>query len=179
MLKAIMAHDINYGIGVNNQLPWKCPEDLKYFKQCTSNHVIVMGTNTWKSLGCKPLPNRVNVVLTNHYDATVHGNADIVIMDKQVIAKLDNKVVFMHSGHVLDTVVRSVDDIYEQHGMDVWIIGGADIYRQFMPHVEELHSSLITGEYECDTFLNPLQYNCKFDLSSMRVLDGMVVSIYR
>lgn len=178
MLKAIMAHDINYGIGINNQLPWKCPEDLKYFKQVTSGHIIVMGTNTWKSLGCKPLPNRVNVVLTTHYDVDIHGTADIVIMDNTVHTSANNKIVFEHSGHVIDTVVRSVDAIYEEHGKDIWIIGGAEIYKQFLPHVEELHCSLVAGEYECDTFLNPLQYT-KMDITSMRVLEGLVVSIYR
>ena len=178
MLKAIMAHDVNFGIGINNTLPWKCSGDLAYFKQVTTGHIIVMGNNTWKSLGRK-LPNRINVVIATEYDEVVHANADIVLTEKTMHVADGVECYFTHSGHIIDTVVRSVADIFEFQHKDVWIIGGAEIYKQFLPHIEELHLSSISGEYECDTFLNPFQFNKKLDLSSMRPLEGFCISVYR
>ena len=180
MLKAIMAHDKNFGIGLNNALPWKFPGDLAYFKQVTTGHVIVMGNNTWKSLGCKPLPNRVNVVIATEYDPLVHRDADIVFNANGGISyNPDCTVVFLNSGHIIDTITRSVEAIFDEHHKDVWIIGGAEIYKQFLPHTEELHLSAVVGDYQCDTFLNPFTVNKTLDLAAMRHEDGFCVSIYR
>jgi dihydrofolate reductase len=65
-MKLIVACDINGGIGYNNKLPWsKIEGDLPRFKKLTTGKVIVMGRNTWESLPVKPLPNRINVVVTS------------------------------------------------------------------------------------------------------------------
>lgn len=69
----IAAHSFpEYGIGLNNDIPWSIPEDLSYFNQITAGHIVVMGRRTWDSLPARyrPLPNRVNVVLTQ--DTTKH-----------------------------------------------------------------------------------------------------------
>ena len=63
MVSIIACIDSNYGIGKNNDIPWKLKPDLKYFKQMTLNAVIIMGTNTWRSIGSKPLSNRINLVI--------------------------------------------------------------------------------------------------------------------
>ena len=65
-MKLIVAMDKNNGIGKNNKLPWHYPEDLKYFKNCTLNSSIVMGSNTWNSLPNGGLPNRTNYVITSN-----------------------------------------------------------------------------------------------------------------
>src|SRR2546421_3850306 len=64
-LKAIAAMSLNRVIGAGNKIPWHLPEDFKWFKQKTSGHVVIMGRKTFESLG-KPLPNRINIVLTRH-----------------------------------------------------------------------------------------------------------------
>ena len=64
MIAAIVAVDNDWGIGYNNQLLENIPEDLKRFKELTTGHTVVMGTNTWKSLPKKPLPNRRNIILS-------------------------------------------------------------------------------------------------------------------
>ena len=64
MLSIIVAIDLNNGIGYDNELLVKIPEDLKRFKEITSGHTVVMGRKTWESLPKKPLPNRRNIVLS-------------------------------------------------------------------------------------------------------------------
>ena len=65
MISAIVAVDNNWGIGFNGDLLEHIPEDLKYFKALTSGHVVVMGRKTWDSLPKKPLPDRLNIVITS------------------------------------------------------------------------------------------------------------------
>ena len=66
MISAIVAVDNNWGIGFNGDLLEHIPEDLKYFKELTSGGVVIMGRKTWDSLPKKPLPNRVNIVITSN-----------------------------------------------------------------------------------------------------------------
>ena len=63
--KAVAAMSLNRVIGAGNKIPWHLPEDFKWFKQLTTGHVVIMGRKTFESLG-KPLPNRVNIVLSRH-----------------------------------------------------------------------------------------------------------------
>ena len=68
-IKLITAYDKNKLIGVDNKLPWDLPEDLKHFKKSTLNKTIIMGKNTYLSLK-KPLPNRVNIVISRTLEKT-------------------------------------------------------------------------------------------------------------
>ena len=114
-------------IGKDNALLWHIPEDFKHFKELTSGHVVVMGENTFRSIG-RPLPNRTNIVLS---------------LDK---------------GLVLDgcLVVHSVEDALrkarESEKEEIFIIGGASIYRQFISFADRLYLTLVEGSYEADTF---------------------------
>ena len=114
-------------IGKDNALLWHIPEDFKHFRSLTSGHVVVMGENTFRSIG-KPLPNRTNIVLS---------------LDK---------------GLVLDgcLVVHSVEDALrkarESEKEEIFIIGGASIYRQFISFADRLYLTLVEGSYEADTF---------------------------
>ena len=67
MISAIVAVDNNWGIGYNGNLLEHIPEDLKHFKTITEGHIIIMGRKTWDSLPKKPLPNRVNVIVSSKY----------------------------------------------------------------------------------------------------------------
>ena len=62
----IIALNEKNGIGLNNEIPWKCPEDLRFFRQMTENNVVVMGRKTWESLPHRPLKNRINIVLSRN-----------------------------------------------------------------------------------------------------------------
>lgn len=117
----------NRAIGKDNALLWHIPEDFKHFKELTSGHAIVMGENTYRSIG-RPLPNRTNIVLSQTPDFAPEG---IV-------------------------VVRSIEEAIERareiEQEEIFIIGGASIYRQFIPMADRLYLTLVEGEYDADTF---------------------------
>lgn len=99
MVSIIACIDSNYGIGKNNDIPWKLKPDLKYFKQMTLNSVIIMGANTWRSIGSKPLPNRINLVISNTIP-----NSYKSVEDALTEAKKYDKPIFIIGG----------ESIYEQ-----------------------------------------------------------------
>lgn len=75
MIIGIVAVDGNYGIGIDGNLPWpRLKEDMVWFKSQTENHIVLMGANTWKSIGSKPLPNRINGVVSRTYRADANYN---------------------------------------------------------------------------------------------------------
>ena len=73
MLAAIWAQDENGLIGKENKLPWRLPNDLKFFKQMTESNTLVMGRKTFEGMGSRPLPNRHTIVLTHNRDYTAEG----------------------------------------------------------------------------------------------------------
>lgn len=102
MVKLITCIDLEGNIGRNNDLLFHMKEDLQFFKQRTTDNIVVMGYNTWLSLGEKPLPNRINVVLTNENIPNVNT-----------------------SNHILKVI-----DTYEKDDEDIYIIGGAYVYNE-------------------------------------------------
>lgn len=133
-IKAILACDEKGGIAKDGTLPWpNNPRDLKWFKDNTTGHVIVMGSSTWDDphMPC-PMPNRVNVVATNQDPEKFNCDG---------ILKNDLNAAVKH----LDT------EMYP--GMDTWVIGGSKIIEQTLGAIEMFYISRIPGEYDCDTFL--------------------------
>lgn len=130
-VNAILAMDSNMGIGYDNALPWPHNKrDMQWFRNCTSGHVVVMGRKTWESFGSKPLPNRINVVLTNR---DIEGEADLVAF-----------------GDVED-VINNLKEKYPD--LHIFIIGGANLYRQALPFCDKVYVTRIKGAYRCDTFM--------------------------
>ena len=72
IISLVVATDLQNGIGVNNQLLCHLPADLKYFRQTTTGHCIVMGRKTYESIG-KPLPNRTNIIVTRNAGLSLDG----------------------------------------------------------------------------------------------------------
>lgn len=126
-LIAIFAMDLDNAIGKDNKLLCHLPDDLKFFKQQTMGHPVIMGRKTFESIG-KPLPGRLNIVITRNTDFSVPG------------------VKVMHS------VEECVAHLSELKDEKIYIIGGAEIYRQMMPHTDELLVTLIHHQFEADTF---------------------------
>ena len=128
-MKAIVATDERGGIGRDGDLAWYCKEDLQLFKEKTNGHIIIMGRKTLESLPSgKPLPNRISVVLTRD-------------MPENPITG----VIYMHS---VEDVLEFIDDV------DSWVIGGSEIYKLFLDHIDEIHETIIEGDFRCDTFFN-------------------------
>jgi dihydrofolate reductase len=153
MIRAILACDENWGIGKSGALPWPHnPADLKWFKASTLNHTIVMGKATWDSLPVKPLPNRVNVVVSS----------------SNILAKVD--VVSITD---LRRRLSSMDT--EQ---DVWIIGGARLIEGMMDYIDEFHLSQIKGNYNCDTFLPSTLIQENYSLTSSQFQGDVYVDVW-
>jgi dihydrofolate reductase len=129
--KAIAAMSLNRVIGVGNRIPWHLPEDFKWFKRLTTGHVIVMGRKTYESIG-KPLPNRITLVLTRSA-APIPGVR--TISDLRQIDRADPALA----------------------GREIFICGGAQIYRQALPLCSDLYLTVVQREVEGDTFFPPFE----------------------
>lgn len=140
-LSIIVACDQKRGIGINNKLPWNLKADLKHFSEITINpdkqkqNVVVMGRKTWESLPekFKPLPNRLNVVLSRHD----HLN-------------LPQGVLWFESfNHALEALEEKKADLGE-----IFIIGGGKLYEEmiFHPACRKIYLTEIQDIYHCDTF---------------------------
>lgn len=114
---------LNRAIGLAGRIPWHLPEDFRWFKQCTLGQTIVMGRKTWDSLG-KPLPGRHHVVITRR-------------------------------GPIPGIETLASPDVLEPSRYaprEIWIIGGAEIYRQLLPRCTDLYLTLVLRETAGDTF---------------------------
>ncbi|WP_229819751.1 dihydrofolate reductase [Kushneria pakistanensis] len=132
----IAAMSRNRVIGVDGKLPWYLPEDLKFFKAVTLHKPLIMGRATFASIG-KPLPNRLNIVVTR--DTT-----------------------FEHPGvrvcHDLASAFALADDQAMIEGVEeIMVIGGGEIYQQALPCASRLYLTEIDVEVEGDTFFPALE----------------------
>ena len=126
-ISIIVAIAQNHAIGKDNLLLWHIPADLKRFKKLTTGHTIVMGKRTFESLPIRPLPNRRSVVITDIPGEEIDGC----------------------------TMAYSIADAIEKMDEDKenFIIGGGSVYRQFLPLADQLYLTIVTKDFEADTFL--------------------------
>jgi dihydrofolate reductase len=122
-ISLIVAMAKNRTIGVNNTLPWRCSEDLKHFKALTMGHHMIMGRKTFDSIG-KPLPGRTTVVVTRNNDLKVEGCA---------VAHSLQKAIDLSAGDA-----------------EIFVVGGAELYRQAIPLVDTLYITEIQQDVEGD-----------------------------
>ncbi len=133
MITMIACVDQNMGIGKGNKLLAHLPKDLAHFKNTTEGHLVVFGKNTWDSLPVKPLANRQNAVMTSNFRFHVPKVWRLEMDDVLYYGR-----VRMHMS--LDKQAK------------VFICGGESIYRQMMPHADELIISHMHAEFDTDTF---------------------------
>lgn len=126
-MSIIVAIDEARAIGKDNRLLWHIPEDLKRFKELTSGHAVIMGERTYRSIG-KPLPNRTNIVVT--FDQSLELPDCLVV-------------------HSIEEAFRLASESEEQ---EVFVIGGASIYKQCLPLIQRLYLTLVAGTHAADTF---------------------------
>lgn len=123
-LNLIWAMDRNGLIGKDNKMPWHLPAEFAYFRKVTTGHPIVMGRRTFESIG-KPLPGRTNVIVTRNPD---YAPKDCLVM-------------------------HSTEQVLEQFGgQPIFIIGGGQIYRAFLPYAEKLFVTVIDHEFAGDEY---------------------------
>ncbi|HEV8370270.1 MAG TPA: dihydrofolate reductase [Pyrinomonadaceae bacterium] len=111
MIIGIAAVSKNSAIGKRGKLPWHYSSDMKFFKETTTGHAVVMGRKTWLTLG-KPLKNRLNIVLSR--DSNIEPQESLVVFSD----------------------IESVLSLNKSLSTDLFVIGGAQIYQQFLPHIE-------------------------------------------
>ena len=139
----IAAMDKKRGIGKDNKIPWHIPEDLKRFKALTSGHPIIMGRKTWDSLPLKPLPKRVNIVVTRNPDFS---------FARPGLAKLDVGGSLEEAVEIAKNAAASAEGFGEPK--EVFIIGGGQIYEQAIKKglVDKLYLTLVDADFDADTF---------------------------
>ncbi|HSN51478.1 MAG TPA: type 3 dihydrofolate reductase [Woeseiaceae bacterium] len=121
----VVAASKNNVIGRDRGLPWHLPDDLKHFKRITTGKPVIMGRRTFESIG-KPLPDRRNIVMTRDADYAAEGC----------------------------DVVSSVGEALELVGDadEVMVIGGGQVYREFLPHASRIYLTRVQAEVEGDTY---------------------------
>jgi dihydrofolate reductase len=126
MISMICAIGKNREIGFKNKLLWNLPSDMKHFKDKTFGHTVIMGQTTFQSIG-KALPKRKNIVLTLNPDY-----------------KAENCEV--------SNDLKGIAEKYQDTDEEVFIIGGASIYKQFIQYASKLYLTLVDDAPEADTF---------------------------
>ena len=112
MIIGIAAVDRKGAIGKRGKLPWHYSADMKFFRETTTGHAVVMGRKTWLTIG-KPLKNRLNIVLSR--DSNIEPEESLIVLSD----------------------IESVISFSEKLTTDLFVIGGAQIYNAFLPHIQE------------------------------------------
>ncbi len=125
IISIIAAMGNNRVIGINNQLPWKLPADMKFFRATTMGKPVLMGRKTYESIG-KPLPGRTNIIITRDLDFHAEGCV----------------------------VTHSIEEALQQAGAEkeVMIIGGASLYKQVLPLAQRFYLTRVHASFEGDSY---------------------------
>ena len=154
MIIGIVAVDRKGAIGKRGKLPWHYSSDMKFFRETTTGHAVVMGRKTWVTLG-KPLKNRLNIVLSR--DSTIEPDESLLVL----------------------TDIDSVISLNNSLTTDLFVIGGAQIYSAFLPYIEKwIVTEVPLTISGADTFM-PESYLDGFKRVDSKPLDeGLVVKFY-
>ena len=134
-IKMILAMDENNTIGNDGDLPWKLKSDMKRFRELTTGdgfNAVVMGRKTWNSIPEKyrPLPDRLNIVMSRDSKLSLQG-AEVALYDG-----------------------RAIEIGYSEGCEDLWVIGGSEIYRLFLPKCDEIHLTRVHEKIGGDTIFD-------------------------
>ena len=135
IISLIVAAATNNAIGNNNQLLWKLPNDLKFFKNATWANAIVMGRKTFESLGNKPLPGRLNIVITRQQDWKAEGVS--------VVHSFDDAVIFAQSHQY----------------KELFVAGGGELYKETITKADKIYLTRVHTEISGDTFFPEIDSN--------------------
>ena len=162
MLKAIVAHDPNRVIGNNLDIPWHIREDFLHFKETTTNHIVVYGSKTFESMG-KPLPNRVNIVLSR---------------------SITPCATFYNSTNTSTYFTNQIPWEKFQTYKEVFVIGGGSIYEQLLPFCDRIYVTKIYKEHGnlVDTYFPNLDENEAWSatpISPIREYEGLTYQFWQ
>jgi len=147
-ISMIVAYGKNWEIGLNNQMLWHISEDFKNFKTITSGHHLLMGRKTFESIG-KPLPNRTSIVLSQSG--------------------------FKHEDvYTFDNIQKSLDFAREAGEEELFIIGGANIYKTMFPYVDKMYLTEVDFEGNADAFLDEIDFSM-WDLTEEKDHEAILI----
>lgn len=146
MISFVWAQDQNGLIGKDGALPWYLPNDLKHFKRVTLDGKIAMGRKTYESFPKRPLPERENLILSRNKNYQAEG--------AQVFTDKEDLLAYA-----------------KESGVPLYIIGGASIYKNFLPQADRLIRTVIQAEFEGDTYMPKIDYQ---DWELVASKDGLV-----
>jgi dihydrofolate reductase len=132
-MEIIAALSDNNAIGLNNDLLWHIPEDMRHFKELTTGNTVIMGRKTWESLPTKfrPLPNRYNIVISRNPNYVAQGAA----------------------------VFSSLTDAIAESEGKIFVIGGGQIYEEALQHASVLHLTRVHTNIHADTFFPSINFD--------------------
>lgn len=154
MIIGIAAVDRQGAIGKGGKLPWHYSADMKFFRETTTGHAVVMGRKTWLTLG-KPLKNRLNIVLSR--DPSIEPQESLIVLSD----------------------VESVLSLNESLTTDLFVIGGAQVYEAFLPRIQKwIITEVPVTVKGADTFM-PKGYIDGFEATDSKPIgDGLTVKVY-
>jgi dihydrofolate reductase len=195
-VKLIVAMCKNNGIGIENKIPWRISEDMNYFSKKTSGlygtlisserikkNAVIMGRNTWESLPkkYKPLPNRVNIILSKNASTHLHNpnpnpsltSSKDVVFSSSIYDAMD---LFYDQGQGQGQVQLNRCETREKrekiHINNIWIIGGSSVYKDFILHdtknviqISKYYITYIDKYYDCDTYFPLIENMNKYYLT--------------
>lgn len=159
MITIIVATDETGGIGKDNEMPWNIHEEMAVFKEHTKGKTVVMGSNTFRSIGSKPLKGRHNIIITRdpNIDVKPHSNENT-------------------SYHV--SPINADTPLFTAISKDEFVVmGGAMLYRAFMPYASKVIKSTVRGSYDCDTFF-PAIFKVYNEFSSVHASPWRIRTLY-
>jgi dihydrofolate reductase len=127
VIALIVAVAENGVIGRDGKLPWRIPEDMKWFRERTAGRPLIMGRKTWESFPKRPLPGRTNIVITR--DASYEADGAVVVT----------------------SLAAALDVAAGERPEEIMVIGGAEIYRAALPLARRIYLTSVHGEIEGDT----------------------------
>ena len=145
MVSIIVAIAQNGTIGDKNALLWHIKEDMRFFRTTTSGHPVIMGRKTFESLGSKPLPKRTNIVIT----------------------RADREFEGALTAHSLEEAIRMAGEDEE-----IFIMGGAQIYREALSVVDRMYITHVERDYEGDTSFPEIDYSAWKEISREEYVRG-------
>ena len=156
MVAAIACVDNKWGIGKDGELLLKIPEDMEFFKNTTSGGCCIMGRKTWDSLSGKPLSNRTNIIVSN--TLKLHCD-DVCVCNMEEIKRF----------------IKYYNDIE-----NIFVIGGAQIYKQLLPYCEEVYLTKIFEDLKADTFFPNLEKEWNISpVSDFKKFNGIAYRFYK
>ena len=170
-MEAILAFDIKKGISKNGVLPWNIKEDLQFFYNKTKCNIVIMGRNTYFSIpdDKRPLKNRLNIILTKDpqkYKEITETYKNVFFTDNEKIH--ENILLFPNNYNDIYPVLKKFFKIF--------IIGGNEIYKKYIPTCKILWVTKIKADYGCDLFFD---YNLENEFSEEKVFENENCCVYK